>query len=266
MKPDLTHRRLGGTDQVSFLVGLGGITLMPLPREEAERLAHRAVEEEGVQHFDVAPTYGDAQAKLGPAVRAHRDRIFLSCKTEARDAAGARAALDESLRLLQTDHIDLYQLHALDTDEELDQVSAKGGAMEVFLEARKAGLVRYLGVTGHYPAMHLKTIERIELDTVMAPLNFRTVDTMCGPGGLIERARAHGMGVLAIKATTRGEIKPTAGAYRFTLSQDIDITLPAGKEFLEACRIGREFQPMSAQEQTAFLAHCRANYEPARRF
>ena len=265
MMPDATHRRLGKTDQVSFIVGLGGITLMPMEAEAAVKLAHQAIDL-GVNHFDVAPTYGDAQAKMGPVLRERRAEVFLSCKTACRDAAGARAQLQESLRLLQTDHIDLYQFHALDTPEDLDQVTSRGGALEAFLEARKAGVIRYIGVTGHDPVMHMKTIERIELDTAMAPLNFRTVDRMCGPDGLIAKARAKGMGVLAIKATTRGEIKPTEDAYRFTLSQDIDATMPAGKELLAAIEIGHKFRPMPAEEQQRFLDHCRQNYELARRY
>jgi aryl-alcohol dehydrogenase-like predicted oxidoreductase len=263
MNPDATHRRLGRTDQVSFLVGLGGITLMPLESDDAVRTAHQALDA-GVNHFDVAPTYGDAQAKMGRVLADRRGEVFLSCKTTCRDAAGARAQLQESLRLLQTDHIDLYQFHGLDKPEELDQVTSAGGALEVFLEARKAGVIRYIGVTGHKPEMHARTIERIELDTVMAPLNFRTWDRMVGPDGLIARARARGMGVLAIKATTRGEIKPTDDAYRLALSQDIDITMPAGKELFAACEIGHAFEPMEPADQQRFLDHCRKTYDPAR--
>ena len=263
MTADATHRQLGRTDQVSFIVGLGGITLMPLEVDEAVRLTHKAIDA-GTQHLDVAPTYGDAQAKMGEVLRRRRREVFLSCKTARRDGPGARAELNESLRLLQTDHIDLYQFHALDTEEDLDRVTATGGALEVFLEARAAGVVRYLGVTGHHIEMHVKTIERIDLDTVMSPLNFRTAGHMCGPDGLIARARARGMGVIAIKASTRGEIGPTEDAYRFTLSQDVDITLPAGREFWAAHEIGKHFTPMTATEQEAFLEHCRRTYDPAK--
>jgi hypothetical protein len=87
---------------------------------------------------------------------------------------------------------------------------------------------------------------------------------MCGLDGLIARARSKGMGVLAIKATTRGEIKPTEDAYRYTLSQDIDITMPAGGEFLTACEIGRRFKPLGPAEQKKFLDHCRRTYDLAK--
>jgi len=263
VNPDATHRRLGRTDQVGFIVGLGGITPMPMEHDDAVRLANEAIDA-GVNHLDVAPTYGDAQAKMGEVLRRRRDEVFLSCKTAQRDADGARAELEESLRLLQTDHIDLYQFHALDTLEDLDRVTAPGGALETFLEARDEGLVRYLGVTGHRIETHMETLQRIDLDTVMAPVNFRTIDRVRGPGGLIELARSRGMGVIAIKATTRGEIGPTADAYRFTLSQDVDITMPAGKELRAAVEIGKAFRPMTEAEQAAFLDHCRASYDPAR--
>ena len=265
MQTDAGHRRLGSTDQVSFIIALGGITLMQLEADHAIRLAHEAIDA-GVNHLDVAPTYGDAQEKMGRVLADRRDEVFLSCKTAVRDAAGARAELEESLRLLQTDHIDLYQFHALDTLEELDAVTRRGGALELFLEARSSGIVRYLGVTGHHAEMHAKTIERIDLDTVMVPLNFRTCSVVCGPGGLIEKARARNMGVIAIKATTRGEIGPTDRAYRFTLSQDVDVTMPAGKEFWAAVEVGRNFRPMDGAEQEKFLEHCRQTYDAAKVF
>jgi aryl-alcohol dehydrogenase-like predicted oxidoreductase len=265
MKPDATHRRLGRTDQVSFIVGLGGISLKDVETAGAARFLNEAIDA-GVNHFDVAPTYFDAQAKMGQVLRLRRNELFLSCKTNRRDAAGARAGFAESLRLLQTDHIDLFQFHGVDHPEELDQITTRGGALEFFLEARKAGVIRYIGVTSHKPDVLTKALERIELDTMLAPINFRTVDRLCGPAGVIAKARAKGLGVIAIKATTRGEIKPTEDAYRYTLSQDVDITMPAGGEFLAACEIGRRFKPMSATEQQKFLEHCRATYELARTY
>jgi aryl-alcohol dehydrogenase-like predicted oxidoreductase len=265
IKPDRRHRRLGRTDQIGFIVGLGGISIMRLDVDAAVALINHALDS-GVNHLDVAPTYGDAQAKMGRVLKQRRHEVFLSCKTLERDAARVRAELEESLRQLQTDRIDLYQMHALDSVADLEQVCAPGGALAAFHAARDEGLIRFIGVTGHNIATHLETITRLELDTVMAPLNFRTVAAMLGPAGLIARARRRGMGIIAIKATTRGEIKPTAAAYRFALSHDVDITMPAGAEAKAAIAVAKEFTPMSAREQAAFLAHCLEEYDPDKPF
>ena len=259
---DESRRRLGRTEQMEFMVGVGGISIMNLEFDAAVRLVHEAVDA-GVNHLDVAPTYGDAQAKMGEVLRSRRDEVFLSCKTTRRDAGGALSELEESLRILGTDRIDLYQFHALDTLDDLDQVTAGDGALATFLRARDQGMIRFIGVTGHHIDVHHETIRRIDPDTVMAPLNFRTVDLMCGTGGLIEAARARDMGIIAIKSTTRGEIKPAAEAYRFALSQDVDIAMPAGAEVRQALSAAAAFQPMSPAEQTLFLDHCRSTYDTA---
>jgi aryl-alcohol dehydrogenase-like predicted oxidoreductase len=262
----IPRRPLGRTGQHSSIVALGGITLMQMEREAAVRLGHEALDS-GVNHFDVAPSYGDAQLKMGEVLRSRRSEVFLACKTLKRDAAGARAELEESLRVLHAGHIDLYQFHALDTPEDLERICAPGGALEAFVDARRHGLIRHIGVTGHYPRMHMTTIERVaEIESVMFPLNFRTLDVTVAPGMLIEQARRRGLALLAIKATTRGEIGPTEDAYRWVLSQDIDLTLPAGAEFRQAVDVARDFQPMTAEEQAAFLDHCREKYELAKRF
>jgi len=260
-----SYRQLGSTGHVDFIVGLGGISLMRMAFDDAVALVHEALDS-GVNHLDVAPSYGDAQAKMGVVIQDRRDEVFLSCKMQARDAAGARRELEESLRILHTDNIDLYQLHALDTLDALDGVCAPGGAWETLLEAREEGLVRYLGVTGHCIDTHLATMARLPLDTVMTPVNFRTIERLVGPAGLITLARERGMGIIAIKATTRGEIGPTADAYRFTLSQDVDITMPAGREFRAALEVARQFVPMTEREQAAFVSHCRGTYDVDRAY
>jgi aryl-alcohol dehydrogenase-like predicted oxidoreductase len=262
---DANRRRLGRTEQMDYMVGVGGISLMGLEFEAAVQLVHEAIDT-GVNHLDVAPTYGDAQAKMGEVLRTRRDEVFLSCKTTRRDADGALAELEESLHILGTDRIDLYQFHALDTLDDLDRVTGKGGALATFLRARDQGMIRFIGVTGHRIDVHHETIRRIDPDTVMAPLNFRTADCMCGPGGLMEAARARDMGIIAIKATTRGEIKPTADAYRFALSHDVDIAMPAGAEVREALAVAAAFQPMSPAEQASFLDHCRTAYDVAQAY
>lgn len=263
MNKTACHRRLGRTGPARFIVGLGGISLVGMEPAEAVALVNAAIDA-GVQHLDVAPTYGDAQKKMGEVLKDRRKEVFLSCKTTARDAEGAKRELETSLRELQTDHIDLYQFHALDRFEDLEKVLQPEGALTTFLRARDEGVVRYLGVTGHHIETHQQTISKMNLDTVMAPLNFRTYHAMCGPEGLIAMARKRGMGVVAIKATTRGEIGPTADAYRFTLSQDVDITMPAEREFWAAYEVARRFTPMSTEEQQAFLRHCTASFDPSK--
>ena len=105
---------------------------------EADQYVGEAIDR-GINYFDVAPSYGNAEQMLGPALAPYRDGVFLACKTGRRDAAGAQEELENSLRLMQTDHFDLYQLHAITSDEDVQQAFGPGGAMETFLKARDAG-------------------------------------------------------------------------------------------------------------------------------
>ncbi|HXK93741.1 MAG TPA: aldo/keto reductase, partial [bacterium] len=111
-------RRGYGSSEPLSIIGFGGIVVMNAEPAHAARVVARAVDR-GVNYFDVAPTYGDAQDKLGPALEPYRDRVFLACKTTRRDKAGAEEELNDSLKKLRTDHFDLYQLHALSTMEDL---------------------------------------------------------------------------------------------------------------------------------------------------
>src|SRR5574339_1309903 len=105
--------------------------------------------EAGVNHIDIAPSYGQAEERVGPWMPRERDRFFLGCKTMERSKDGAWDEMQRSFKRLQTDHFDLYQAHAVTTMEELDAVTMKGGALEAFEQARREGLTRYLGITGH---------------------------------------------------------------------------------------------------------------------
>ena len=142
---DLVPKRpFGKTDDRLSIIGFGGIVVKDVTPKEAGRYVSEAVNR-GVNYFDVAPTYGNAQERLGPALKPYRDRCFLACKTTCRDAAGAQKELETSLKLLQTDHFDLYQLHALSTLEDVEKAFASDGAMQTYIRARKEGKVRYLG-------------------------------------------------------------------------------------------------------------------------
>jgi aryl-alcohol dehydrogenase-like predicted oxidoreductase len=170
----MERRRLGRAGQMSTVVAFGAAGIGRVDQDVADRAIQLALDH-GVNHLDVAPRYGDAELRLKPWMPRIRDRIFLGCKTAQRTRDAAKAELHRSLERLGTDRFDLYQLHAVGKLSELDECTAKGGALEALLEARQEGLVRWLGITGHThdaPATHLEALRRFEFDTVMFPLNF----------------------------------------------------------------------------------------------
>jgi aryl-alcohol dehydrogenase-like predicted oxidoreductase len=139
-------QQYGRTKEKLSIIGFGGMVVKDVSPKEAANFVAEAVDR-GVNYFDVAPYYGNAQRRLGPALKPYRHKSFLACKTLERDAAGAAKQLNESLKLLQTDHFDLYQLHALTDVEEVEQAFGPGGAMETILKAQEDGKVRYIGCT-----------------------------------------------------------------------------------------------------------------------
>ncbi len=170
----MERRRLGRTGQMSTVVAFGAAGIGRVEQDLADRAIQTALEY-GVNHVDVAPRYGDAELRLKPWMARIRDRIFLGCKTAQRTRDAAKAELHRSLERLGTNRLDLYQLHAVCKLHELNECTAKGGALEALVEAREEGLVRWLGITGHShdaPATHLEALRRFDFDTVMFPLNF----------------------------------------------------------------------------------------------
>jgi aryl-alcohol dehydrogenase-like predicted oxidoreductase len=196
-------RRLGRTGHRSSLITFGGIVVAGTAQEEANRVVADALEA-GVNQFDVAPSYGDAELRLGPALKGRRDQVFLGCKTLERSKQGAARELRASLQRLGVQHLDLYQLHGLNQPEELDQVLGPGGAMEAFLEARDAGLVRFIGITGHRPSTLVEAIKRFPFDTVMIPVNFVLEHRSRFAEQMLAEARHRGVGIIAIKALAAG--------------------------------------------------------------
>src|SRR5438105_1550464 len=140
----IPKRAYGNTGIELSIVGFGGVVVMGMEQGDADRIVKEAFDR-GVNYFDVAPSYGDAEERLGPALEGIRERVFLACKTGKRTKTEAAEELRESLRKLRTDHFDLYQLHALSSLEEVETCFGPDGAIEAFLEARDSGLTRYLG-------------------------------------------------------------------------------------------------------------------------
>ena len=146
----MEKRAYGNTGEQLSMIGFGGILVMNAEPEAAAHIVAEAVDR-GINYFDVAPSYGNAEERLGPALEPYRDRVFLACKTGKRTRDEAAAELRDLLQRLRTDHFDLYQLHGLTTREELEQAFAPGGAMETFVAARDQGpgaLPRFLRSLG----------------------------------------------------------------------------------------------------------------------
>lgn len=195
----LPKQRYGHTKEKLSIVGFGGMVVKDVTPKQAANYVAEAVDR-GVNYFDVAPFYGNAQRRLGPALKPYRRRCFLACKTLERDAAGAARELRESLRLLQTDYFDLYQLHALADVDEVEQAFGPGGAMETFLRAKEEGKIRYIGFSAHSEEAALAALDHFDFDSILFPLSFPTwLGANFGPS-VYRRAKRSGMAILALKA------------------------------------------------------------------
>jgi len=166
-------RRLGRLEHQSSVIIYGAAALADVTQDEADRSIQQALDG-GINHVDVAAGYGDAELRLGPWMPQVRDRIFLATKTGRRDRDAAWAQINASLERLQTDNVDLLQLHAVGDLDELDRVTRPGGALEAAVRAQDEGLVGAVGITGHGPAAaatHLEALRRYPFATVLTPLN-----------------------------------------------------------------------------------------------
>ncbi len=181
------------------IIGFGGLLLRGMQQQHADDIVAWSVDR-GVNYFDVAPSYGDSQDLLGPALEPYRADCFLSCKTTKRDAAGAREELEGSLKALRTDHVDLYQLHALNTLEDVDTVFGPGGAMETFLAARDEGKVRNIGLSAHTQESAIAAMDRFDFDTVLFPVNCICIENGGFGQAVIQKAAEKDVAILAIKA------------------------------------------------------------------
>ena len=170
----MEKRRLGRSGHMSSVLIYGGAALSDTDQETADESIALALDA-GINHFDVAASYGDAELRYGPWMKDIRDRIFLSTKTEERTKQGAAAEIRSSLERLQVDNVDLLQLHAVNNMAELDKATAPGGALEAAVEAMDQGLVKAVGITGHShaaPATHREALRRYPFETVLTPLNY----------------------------------------------------------------------------------------------
>lgn len=267
----LPQRDYGMTGVKLSIIGFGGIVVKDAQQQHANHVVAEAYEK-GVNYFDVAPTYGNAELKLGPALEPYRKKVFLACKTTQRKREGAAAELKESLKRLRTDYFDLYQLHAItDLEKDVDTVFAKDGAMEVFIEAKKQGQIRHLGFSAHSEEAALAAMERFDFDSILFPVNFATFYKGNFGQKVIAAAKSRGVARLALKSLARQrwpKDDPSRKEYSkcwyqpltereearlglyFTLSQSVTAAIPPGEEslFRMAVDLAMAFKPISKDD------------------
>jgi aryl-alcohol dehydrogenase-like predicted oxidoreductase len=195
----MEKRMLGKTGMEISAITYGGIVSMREEPGDSDQYVEYAIKN-GVNYFDVAPTYGDAEERLGNSLAPYRKDVYLACKTTMRTAEEAKAELENSLKLLHTDHFNVYQMHSITSVEEVETAFGKGGCMEVFLKAKEEGVAKNLGITCHSEAAALRALELYDFDTVLFPLNWGLYMKKGFGAGIVAAQKEKGFGLLAMKA------------------------------------------------------------------
>jgi len=252
----MEKRTLGKIGFQAAIVGLGGISIMKRGVKEAVAVIERALDL-GVNYIDTARAYGDSEYKIGLVMKGRRQECFLATKTHAQGKREAAQQIETSLRNLQTGVIDLIQLHGVDWLEDLERVLRKDGAYAAAEEARRRGMVRYIGITGHRPEVLIEALKTDRFDAVMVPVNF--VDHCVfaeDEERLLDLAEEMGIPVIAMKPLAGGMIKDPTMALRYTLSQRISVAIPGMgtiEEVEEDVAVAEDFVPLSEEEREALF-------------
>ena len=278
----LQTRRFGRSEHMSTVAIFGAAAFWEISQEQADRMMEIVIDA-GINHIDVAPSYGQAEQRLGPWMQRERERFFVGCKTMERTRAGAWNELHESLNRLHCDSFDLYQLHAITSFDELEAVTATGGALEALVEAKRDGLIRHIGITGHgveAPAIYLEALRRFDFDSVTFPLNFVQAGNAKyyqDARELIRQCRAKDVGLMVIKSIAQGpwgekekthttwyepfsRMDEIQKAINFVLSHDVTGICTAGDIHvfplvIKACE---QAVPLSLEEQEKLIKSGRA--------
>jgi aryl-alcohol dehydrogenase-like predicted oxidoreductase len=266
-QPPMPERPLGRTGHQVRLFSLGGQATLEREgtRDESVAIINRAIDL-GVNYIDTAAAYGRgiSQTYIGEVMATRRNEVFLATKTHDRTRDGSLRLLDESLRLLQTDHLDLWQLHNISRTEQLDQIFGSGGAIEALQQAREQKIVRFLGITGHYdPAVLLDGINRFDFDTILMALNPADPHILPFAAELLPAARQKQMGIIGMKIPARGRLFRDGGvtsmrdAMRWVLTHPVSTVIvgcDTVAQLEENVGIAADFQPMAERELQAVSA------------
>ena len=270
----MKRRRLGRTGHMSSIVTLGCASLSKVTQEEADKITELALSH-GVNHFDVAPMYGEAELRLRPCMKEHRDEIFLACKTAKRTKKEAAEELRRSLKRMGVDFIDLYQFHWLDDPEHLEIAFGPDGALQAMLEARDKGIIKYIGITSHRPPTIIEALKRFDLDTVQLPLNFvlkKHLQPENDYEPVLKIAKETDIGIIIMKAFVKQSWSTEKHAYktgyepfdnqteidqclRFALSQKITTVVSAGDILLvpKIIDAAARYRKLTVNEQTRLI-------------
>jgi len=253
----MLYRKLGRTGLDVSIVGIGGGYLDRMNAQELRQTIDYAFKH-GVNYIDTAPGYGDSEARLGEAgLSERRNECILATKASDRTYDGAMRQLEESLKRMKTDYIDVWQLHGISDEVELKEVMKPGASFDALREAKESGVVRFLGLTAHTPIPLVSAIKTGEFDTVMVPFNIMRRQLGEDPAiGLFQLAREKNIGVVIMKPVASDRItKNLSTAIKFVLAHDISVTIPGVSNFEQMrtdIEIAEEFSALSEEEQQQF--------------
>ena len=277
LRKTIPRRKLGRFSDKLSIIGFGGVMLNTNTQEFANESIAKAFDS-GINYYDVAPSYGNAIERMGPALQPYRKKCFLACKTMKRNKDESEKELNKSLQTLKTDYFDLYQMHALTTVEEVEKCFASDGAIKTFQQAKKEGKIRHIGFSAHTEDAALRAMELFDFDTVLFPLNFVCwISGSLGPK-VYEKAKQQKMGIFGMKSMVLTSLKKDEArvypgcwyrpvmddktlelALRFTLSLDITAaTSPGVVELLwKAIDFSKRFTPLNDNERETLTALAR---------
>jgi aryl-alcohol dehydrogenase-like predicted oxidoreductase len=266
----LPHRPLGKTGVEVPIIGygtapLGKIKVMDAPLlKKSEALLNHAIDQ-GITYLDTSPDYG-SQPKVGEVMKTRRDEVFLATKINKRQRKDVLNELQQNLKELQTDHVDLIQVHAVNAMADLEAALAPDGALSALEEARRQGMTRFIGITGHArPSVLAHALERFDFDTVLSALG--VIDRLVtGPEEvLLPVAQRKGVGVIAMKVFGHGEIKQHEAALHYTLSlPGVSVAILGMEEEAqidENVRFAQNFAPLPPGDMEKLVQEAKALVE-----
>ncbi len=203
-------------------MGMGGIPIQRLDAASSDRVLEKALAS-GINFFDTARGYTDSESKLGRVLSRHRQGVVIASKSFSRGAAEILGDIETSLRLLRTDHVDIYQCHNVASEGDLEKILAADGAVAGLLKAREQGKILHIGLSGHKPRIVAMALSRFAFATIQVPCNFMETEAMAE---LIPQAHRQGAGVIAMKPVGGGNIRETALNFRFIFNQGVDVAIP----------------------------------------